>query len=583
MQGMYESGLNAIERSPEKITIWQLSRLLKVSKSCSNFSGDNSTIVQIPIRNCQLIVPKLGPLEREYYSQDMAANLVFSGALSPSDPKDSAVLIVGQLKSLKQIKYSDVSCKLQPRVNEETYIAAVESLYPSPTDTCPLWLNNATVAALPLRCSRHNTPSRAHALTKLVKSCYSGGDEFVVVVCEKKDVFASASALARTLPLFNAKSTAPTTSRTVTVEFLLVGEGSDKPLDDEDISCLTAAAESVRLSAKIVDMPCADMHTNKFLDEIREVGKQLDIEPLIIAGTDLDDAGFGGIWGVGKAAENLPALAILSYKPKSAEKTICWVGKGIVFDTGGLCIKSKVGMCGMKTDCGGAAAMLGAFYLAVKTGFKENLHALFCLAENAVGPKAQRPDDIVTMYSGKTVELNNTDAEGRLVLGDGVAYALKDLKADIIVDMATLTGAQGIATGKYHGAILSNNEGMEQACVKAGQNSGDLVHPVPYTPELHFPEFSSSVADMKNSVADRSNAQVSCAGLFIGSHIGFDYPGIWLHVDMAAPAHVGDRATGYGPALLNTLFGRSSSNKLLQSIAPPTALWEKDGMEVEDN
>ena len=105
-------------------------------------------------------------------------------------------------------------------------------------------------------------------------------------------------------------------------------------------------------------------------------------------------------------------------------------------------------MPGMKRDCGGAAGILGAFLVAVKAGFSESLHAIFCLAENAVGPKATKPDDIHTMYSGRTVEINNTDAEGRLVLADGVAFALHDLHCNTILDMATLTGAQGTATGK---------------------------------------------------------------------------------------------------------------------------------------
>ena len=99
-------------------------------------------------------------------------------------------------------------------------------------------------------------------------------------------------------------------------------------------------------------------------------------------------------------------------------------------------------MPGMKRDCGGAAGVLGAFYVAVKNGFKDNLHCVLCLAENSVGPLATRPDDVHTMYSGKTVEINNTDAEGRLVLADGVAYAAKDLNCDVVLDMATLTGAQ---------------------------------------------------------------------------------------------------------------------------------------------
>lgn len=498
----------------------------------------------------------------------MAATLKFSATLRESDPQANAVLIVGQTKHLAQVTYDEVKTKLGTHVEPETYCTAVAGLHPSPTDSCSLWLNNATVAALPSKCSRHNTPSRAHALSKIVKSCLAGGDEYIVLVCERADVLASACAIARALPLFCGKSNLPETQRVVTVEVLLKGPGSGEPLSEADINAISTAASSVRLAAKITDMPCAQMHTDAFLEEVKAVGQELGIAPVIIRGEELNERGFGGLYGVGKAAVRPPALAVLSHRPSGATQNIAWVGKGIVYDTGGLCIKSKTGMCGMKRDCGGAAGVLGAFYTAVKLGFQQNLHAVLCLAENAVGPEAQRPDDIVTLYSGRTVEINNTDAEGRLVLGDGVAYAQKDLKCETIVDMATLTGAQGIATGKYHAGVVTNSEDMELACVRAGQNSGDLVHPLPYTPELHFSEFASVMADMKNSVAERSNAQVSCAGLFVHSHIGFDFPGIWLHIDMASPVYVGERSTGYGVALLNTLFGSMSNNALLRNIAP---------------
>lgn len=136
--------------------------------------------------------------------------------------------------------------------------------------------------------------------------------------------------------------------------------------------------------------------------------------------------------------------------------------------------------------------------------------------------------------------------------------------------MATLTGAQGIATGKYHGAILTNTEEWEIKGIIAGKNSGDLLAPIPYCPELHFSEFSSALADMKNSVGDRNNAQSSCAGLFIAANLGFDYRGAWIHIDMASPVHCGERATGYGVALLCSLFGSYMKSELLQSIAPDT-------------
>merc|ERR1712126_454968 len=228
----------------------------------------------------------------------------------------------------------------------------------------------------------------------------------------------------------------------------------------------------------------------------------------------------------------------------------------------------KTAMPGMKRDCGGAAAVLGAFSVAVKNGFTDTLHCILCLAENSVGPLATRPDDIHTMYSGKTVEINNTDAEGRLVLSDGVAYAAKDLGCDIVLDMATLTGAQGIATGRYHASHMSNQQGWEEALSHAGRSSGDLSFPAVFCPELQFPEFTSAVADMKNSVADRNNGQPSCAGLFINANLGFDWSGVWMHVDMAAPSAVGERATGYGVSLLNSLFGTASKAALLQAASP---------------
>ncbi|XP_016367688.1 probable aminopeptidase NPEPL1 [Sinocyclocheilus rhinocerous] len=423
--------------------------------------------------------------------------LEFKASAGDSEPQNRPVLIVGQLANLQQINWTQVKGKLQSVVTKEIWQAALASLNPNPTDSCPLYLSFAAVAALPSRVSRHNSPSSAHFLTRLVRTCLPAGSNRCIVL----------------------------------------------------------------------------------LQEIKAVGNELGITPTIIRGEELKQKGFGGIYGVGKAAQHPPALAVLSHTPSGATQTIAWVGKGIVYDTGGLSIKGKTTMPGMKRDCGGAAAILGAFKATVKQGFKDNLHAVFCLAENSVGPTATRPDDIHTLYSGKTVEINNTDAEGRLVLSDGVVYASKDLSADIILDMATLTGAQGISTGKYHAAVMTNSEQWEAACVRAGRSSGDLAHPLVYCPELHFSEFTSAVADMKNSVADRENAQSSCAGLFIGSHLGFDWPGIWVHVDIASPVHAGERATGFGVAMLLALFGQASEDPLLNSVSPLGATTAKTASE----
>ena len=147
-----------------------------------------------------------------------------------------------------------------------------------------------------------------------------------------------------------------------------------------------------------------------------------------------------------------------------------------------------------------------------------------------------------------------------------MAYAEKDLRSDVIIDLATLTGAQGSATGKYHGALLSNSEEWENRTMKIGRVTGDCVFPIVYCPELHLTEFDSTIADMKNSVADYKNATSSCAGLFISAHLSPSYTGAWIHVDMAANVASGERATGYGVSLLVGLFGNESKSEYLNYV-----------------
>ncbi|XP_050552084.1 probable aminopeptidase NPEPL1 isoform X3 [Spodoptera frugiperda] len=524
-----------------------------------------------------------------------SVSIKFRAGLTPSDPEQQPVLIVGQAAHLSALNWDDVRCKLEPRVSEEAWRRGLQCVTSSPGDSCELWPRAVSLASLPARRSRHAAPARNHALAKIVRSTQRSTDETIVLVCRKRDVLPSAVSIARCYPQFQARSAAgplaaapaPPSARAVAVEIHLLKE--DKPEDEgigtldpalcdstlsaEEVQTLQDAADATRLAARITDTPTNIMNVDKFIEEAFKVAKELDIlEPTVIRGEELKARGMGGIYGVGRAADCPPALVTLSYHAPGAADSVAWVGKGIVYDTGGLSIKARTSMVGMKGDCGGAAAVLAAFALAVKSKPTVNLHAVLCLAENSVGPLATRPDDIHTLYSGRTVEINNTDAEGRLVLSDGVVYASRNLKADTIVDIATLTGAQGTATGKYHAAILSNSARLEALAVGAGLRSGDLTHPLPFAPELHFTEFTSCVADMKNSVADRNNAQPSCAGLFILSHLGFDFPGNWLHIDMAAPAHCGERATGYGVSLLCVLFGAHTRAALLRALAPGPAL-----------
>eukprot|EP01095_Lingulamoeba_sp_RSL-Kostka_P001213 TRINITY_DN1171_c4_g1_i1.p1 TRINITY_DN1171_c4_g1~~TRINITY_DN1171_c4_g1_i1.p1 ORF type:complete len:556 (-),score=181.52 TRINITY_DN1171_c4_g1_i1:60-1727(-) len=331
--------------------------------------------------------------------------------------------------------------------------------------------------------------------------------------------------------------------------------------EEKDIlDCVKSSSRAVRMAANLVDRPCNHLYTTDFVNHAKkELSRVLENNPElkdvlsieVIEGEELLERGLNGIYSVGKAAVNPPALAILKYEPAQYKKTIAWCGKGIVYDTGGFSMKTKTTMPGMKRDMGGAAAMCQAFFSAVEQKLNFRLYTLLCLAENSVGPKATLPDDIITFYSGVTVEINNTDAEGRLVLGDGVAYAAKNLNCDAIFNMCTLTGAQGVSTGRRHAAIVCNNDDLETTAIRAGKISGDLTHPLPYCPEFFKDEFKSYVADIKNSVRNRNNAQSSCAAQFIACHIDkFLETKDWLHVDMASPAKKGELATGYGCLLL---------------------------------
>ncbi|BET02358.1 Cytosol aminopeptidase family, catalytic domain [Nesidiocoris tenuis] len=490
--------------------------------------------------------------------------VVFRKDSPRTDPQKEPIIIVGQLAHLHKINFKDVEHKLSPRVTEENFKSALASVHPATADCVSLYINLATLASLPNKCSRHNCPARPHALSQIVRGTSSGSSETIVVVCPFADVLASASAIARSYPAYSKKTGGKQAEVTISVEFILVDGDSESTIDYDALNSIGAA---VRTTARIVDTPCNEMNVDRFVKEIEAVSKERNLQLTVIRGEQLKEKGLNGIYSVGRAASVPPALVVLRYVPNNPSgPSIAWVGKGIVYDTGGLSLKTKTTMPGMKRDCGGAAAILGAMYVAAELGMSCELSAVFCLAENAVGPNATRPDDIETLYSGKTVEINNTDAEGRLVLADGVVYASRDLKADVILDMATLTGAQGIATGKYHGAVLTNNADWESAAVSSSRLSGDLLFPIPYAPELHFSEFNSAVADMKNSVGDRSNAQSSCAGLFILAHLGFDFSGTWIHVDMASPVHSGERATGYGVALLSVLFGDKSHSKMLNQL-----------------
>ncbi len=406
------------------------------------------------------------------------------------------------------------------------------------------WLQGQKIVlgVLPEPCSRHNSPSRAWAVPGLAARADHGDTLVVLLVDEAEHAFAQALGVARAFPLFDA-----TTGEEKQRSVWIIAESPSGWVADSRINL---ALDAVRFAGRLVDTPTSTLHTSAFVEEALAVAQRTGAEVEVLSGEALRDGGFGGLWGVGKAAVHPPALVALRWRPEGAVRHSGWVGKGIVYDTGGLSIKGKDNMPGMKGDMAGAAAVLAAFEAAVTLGCRDALTAVLCLAENSVGPESTRPDDILTMRSGKTVEVNNTDAEGRLVLADGLAWLCEGDRPDELIDLATLTGAALVATGKVHAALYCSDEALEQQVLEVGRQVGEPCHPLPYAPELFRKEFRSPVADMKNSVKDRANAQSSCAGQFIANHLPDGAPP-WCHIDIAGPAESADgRGTGFGVGLL---------------------------------
>ena len=407
-------------------------------------------------------------------------------------------------------------------------------------------------AVIPHNFSRHNSQTGSLHITQYCGDIQNQENWDILLSSSENHTNAVISAIAKAFPTFSVK-TSVNIEQTVNIILLVNGV----PYLSDYLSILL---QNTRLCCNIIDRPPNMFHIPEFLLLAKDLAEHPNVSLQIIQGKNLAEHGLGGIWNVGKAAEKAPALVCLEWIPRQDAFHIGMVGKGIIYDTGGLSIKQKTSMPGMKRDMAGAAAVFCAYKSLVESNFPWRVTIVLCLAENSINEKALRPDDIITMYSGKTVEINNTDAEGRLVLADGVAWLHKHKAPDVIVDIATLTGAASLSVGKNLAAIYTNNEELEKIAIIAGKKTGELCHPLPYIPEFWNSEFYSAVADMTNSVRDRNNAQSACAAQFIQNHLNNQVP--WIHFDIAGSATKNNCSTGFGVALLLELTHAVSNTSL---------------------
>lgn len=317
----------------------------------------------------------------------------------------------------------------------------------------------------------------------------------------------------------------PAPAETITV----VADGKLKKAELEALATeATVVARAVCETRSLVNTPAVDLTPLAFADRALAYSKSEKLDVRVWNETQLEEEGFGGILSVGRGSSNPPRLVRIEYRPRGADETLALVGKGITFDSGGLSLKPAKSMETMKTDMTGAATVLETLVAASRLSLKVNVVGWLCLAENMPSGSATRPGDVITMYSGRTVEVNNTDAEGRLVLGDGLAKAIEE-KPDAVVDIATLTGAQIIALGGRVSGVMGTDETRNEL-VAAADEAGEDMWPMPLPDHLKT-GFDSLIADTKNA-GGRGGGMLG-AGLFLAEYVG-STP--WAHIDLAGPS-----------------------------------------------
>ncbi|WP_263832533.1 leucyl aminopeptidase [Sulfurospirillum oryzae] len=303
----------------------------------------------------------------------------------------------------------------------------------------------------------------------------------------------------------------------------------------------TAVAEATNFAKEIVNSTPNDMTPIALAEAAQTLTSIPNVTCKVMDEHFLKEQGMNAFLAVNRASVHPPRLIHLTYKPENAKKRLVYVGKGLTYDSGGLSLKPSEHMVTMKADKSGAAAVMAILKAAATLELPYEIHAIIGATENMIGGNAYKPDDVLVAKNGKTIEVRNTDAEGRLVLADCLCYA-QELKPDLLVDMATLTGACVVALGEYTTGIMGHNSELKHSMRKASDTSGELSGVLPFNKYLKK-LLKSSVADMSNISSSRYGGAIT-AGLFLDNFIEDENKDKWLHLDIAGPAYL-EKAWGY--------------------------------------
>lgn len=328
------------------------------------------------------------------------------------------------------------------------------------------------------------------------------------------------------------------------------------------VARVRTVADAVALTRDLVNTPPSHLAPADLADAARTAVEGLAVEIEVLDEKALRRAGFGGILAVGQGSANPPRLTRLAYRPEGAVAHLAFVGKGITFDSGGISLKPAAGMEAMKSDMGGAAAVLAATVAIARLGLPVAVTTYLPSAENMPSGTAQRPSDVITIYGGRTVEVLNTDAEGRLVLADALVRAQED-RPDVIVDVATLTGAQQVALGNRISAVMANDDEVRADVVDAAGRAGEAMWPMPLPADLRK-TLDSTVADIAN-IGERWGGMLS-AGVFLQEFVAKGQR--WAHLDIAGPSYNEGEAYGYTPKGGTGVAVRTLVQLALDAAAP---------------
>jgi leucyl aminopeptidase len=311
---------------------------------------------------------------------------------------------------------------------------------------------------------------------------------------------------------------------------------SDDEVADGDVAAAQSIVDAVALVKDLVSTPADRLGPQDLADEAVTAVRDLPVEVTVLDEQELSDGGYGGILGVGRGSDRPPRLVRLDYSPATATRHVAVVGKGITFDTGGLSLKPAGSMVGMKYDMCGAAVALAVVRAAAQLRLPVRVTSFLCIADNMPSGRATRPGDVLTALDGTTIEVLNTDAEGRLVLADGLVAASRE-HPDLIVDVATLTGAITVALGTRHAGVMGEGEAVREY-LDAATRAGELAWHLPLPAHMRD-DLDSPIADLVNAkIGDPAGGSLF-AGLFLQHFVGrvddsADAARIpWVHLDIA--------------------------------------------------